>query len=56
MYKPGGTVTIRWCNECGRHDRWQKLANRHFAFGKICLGTPQELTYVLKEDKENESQ
>lgn len=45
-HEPPVTVTLRWCPECGRWDRY--LEDAHAVSFKRCPGTVQTLTYELR--------
>lgn len=48
-HKPPAAVHLLWCPACGHDNRYGAMARdgRHYAAGKRCPGTPQELTYML---------
>lgn len=46
--EPPPTVSLVWCPECGRDDRYNDLKarpGRHFANGVKCPGTPTTVQY-----------
>lgn len=49
MFAP--TVTLMWCPECGRDDRWTNLKPKHYWVGKLCPGAPVKLRYSSPEVK-----
>lgn len=45
--KPPESVSIDWCPECGRINRWNSLVVGHFSRGMKCSGVPMPLLYTF---------
>jgi hypothetical protein len=57
-HEPPATITLRFCPECGRMDRYlrSELAGHYVRTGKpLCFGTVQTLTYTLDTEGEKPS-
>ena len=47
---PPATLSVRWCDGCGRTDRHEVLQATHFDDGeKLCPGRIHTATYELSE-------